>query len=164
MRMVGSRGLDWKAPLMSSLLSRFTDKTRNVFKRHRTREFMEGAMAASALVALADGDASLEEGAEVERLMTVFSVLKDHQPQDGVDAYLKYVDIIRHAEDGVDRARRAAVNAAQADEEAAALLVLICQAISEADGVVKESELVEIRALARLLAVQPENTTSGILD
>ncbi len=119
-------------------------------------------MAAAALVALADGDASLEEGAEVGRLMHVFDLLRHHDQQRGVEYYLKCIDRIRREADGSNWARGIVLKAADGDREAAALLIVICQSISEADGVVRQSELEEIRSLARLLSVDPDRASNEI--
>ena len=110
-------------------------------------------MAAAALVALADGDASLDEGAEVGRLLRVLGALRDHDPGVGVERYLYYVDLIRQGGDGPGRAR-AAVLAAAGDSETATLIVGVCQAISEADGIVRPSEVAEINVIAGMLKVK----------
>lgn len=141
---------------MSGLLERFSDQTRRIFARHRGKTFMEGAMAAAALVAIADGDASVEEGAEVGRLMRVLDMLKDQDPDDGIESYIRYVDDLRKSSDGIDDARTAIMTAASADREAAALLIVICHAISEADGVIRESELEEIERLEKLIDMDTE--------
>jgi tellurite resistance protein len=138
---------------VSSLVDRFSDHTRRIFARHRGRAFLEGAMAAAALVALADGDASLEEGAEVGRLMRVLDNLRDHNPDQGVESYLKYIDILRNRPAEADKVRAKVVSAAGNDREAASLLVVICNAVSEADGIVRDSEIAEIRKLSQMLGV-----------
>ena len=142
---------------MSGLLGRFSDHTRKVFARHRSKSFLEGAMAAAALVALADGDASLEEGAEVGRLMRVLSMLKDHDPHQGVESYLRYVDVLRKHPNANGTVRKVVVDAAGRDPEAASLLIFLCHAISKADGIVRESEVAEISALANMVGVDPRS-------
>lgn len=112
-------------------------------------------MAAAALIAIADGDASLEEGAEVGRLMRVLEVLRDHDPSLGVESYLHHVDALRKDPAGAAKIRAKVVSAAAGDMEAAALLIVICHAISESDGVVRTSEIDEIRTLASLVGVDP---------
>lgn len=138
---------------MNNILERFSDHTRRIFNRHRGRVFLEGAMAASALVALADGDASLEEGAEVGRLMRVLDILRDHNPEQGVESYLLYVDMLRKNPASSETIRGRVKAAAGTDREAAALLVVICHAVSEADGIVRDSELEEINRLSEMLDI-----------
>ncbi len=118
-------------------------------------------MAAAALVAIADGDASLEEGAEVGRLMRVLNLLRDHEPDTGVERYLHYVSLLRKGGLAVADVR-SAVKAAAEDREAGALLIVICHAISEADGVVRESEVVEIQALSELIGVDAQKALDEI--
>ncbi|WNK01110.1 tellurite resistance TerB family protein [Thalassospiraceae bacterium LMO-JJ14] len=147
---------------MSSILERFSDHTRRIFSRHRGRAFLEGAMAASALVALADGDASLEEGAEVGRLMRVLDVLRDHHPEQGVESYLRYIDTLRKNPAEAEDVRQKVKAAAGTDLEAAALLVVVCHAISEADGIVRVSEIEEIERLSKMLGVTAESAINLI--
>jgi len=147
---------------VSGLLGRFSDHTRRIFARHRGRQFLEGAMAASALVALADGDASLEEGAEVGRLMRVLDVLRDQNPGEGVETYLRYIDKLRKNPSATNEVRAQVKAAAAGDEEAAALLIVICHAVSEADGIVRDSETEEIGRLAQLLAINSKDAVAMI--
>lgn len=147
---------------MTTILERFTDHTRRIFVRHRGRQFLEGAMAASALVALADGDASLEEGAEVGRLMRVLDILRDQNPGEGVETYLRYIDKLRKDPSAVDEVRAKVKVSAAGDQEAAALLIVICHAVSEADGVVRDSEVEEIDRLGRLLDIKSKDAVAMI--
>ncbi len=141
---------------MPGLLERFSDQTRRVFARHRGKTFMEGAMAAAALVAIADGDASVSEGAEVGRLMRVLDILKDQDPEKGIESYVRYVAEVRKNPKGAGEARKAVQLAAAEDSEAAALLLVICHAISEADGYVRQSEVDEIERLAKMIDMESE--------
>lgn len=147
---------------MSGLLERFSDHTRRIFARHRSRSFLDGAMAAAALVAISDGDASIEEGAEVGRLMRVLNLLRDHEPGQGVELYLHYVSMLRRDRRSVVKVRAAVKEAADDDDEAGALLLVICHAISEADGIVREVEVEEIRLLGELLGVDPKAAVDSI--
>lgn len=147
---------------MYGLLERFSDQTRRVFARHRGKVFMEGAMAAAALIAIADGDASVEEGAEVGRLMRVLDILKDQDPDHGVESYIQFVDHLRKSQNGADVARTAVSKAAAADTEAAALILVICHAISEADGIVRKSEIDEINRLAALIDMDSDTAVEMI--
>lgn len=119
-------------------------------------------MAASALVALADGDASLEEGAEVGRLMRVLDILRDQNPGEGVETYLRYIDKLRKNPSATNEVRAQVKAAADGDEEAAALLIVICHAVSEADGIVRDSETEEIGRLAQLLAINSKDAVAMI--
>jgi tellurite resistance protein len=147
---------------VSGLLERFSDHTRRIFARHRGRQFMEGAMAAAALVALADGDASLEEGAEVGRLMRVLDILRDHNPEAGVESYLRYIDQLRKDPANAEAVRARVKGAAGGDREARALLVVICHAVSEADGIVRDSEVEEIDRLSRMLEISSKDAVALI--
>jgi len=117
---------------------------------------MEGAMAAAALVAIADGDATVSEGAEVGRLMRVLDILKEQDPEKGIASYIRYVDEVRKSPEGAAEARQAVKLAASEDIEAAALLLVICHAISEADGYVRQSEIDEIERLSLMIDMESE--------
>ncbi|MEX0695034.1 MAG: TerB family tellurite resistance protein [Rhodospirillales bacterium] len=148
---------------MSGLLDRFSDHTRRIFTRHRGRAFLEAAMAAAALIALADGDASLEEGAEVGRLMRVLDNLREQNPDQGVESYLRYIDRLRKNPAEQQSIREVVLVAAGHDREAAALLVVICHAVSEADGIVRDSEVAEIRKISEMLGVDTIDATELIV-
>ena len=141
---------------LPGLIERFSDQTRRVFARHRGKTFMEGAMAAAALVAIADGDASVSEGAEVGRLMRVLDILKEQDPEKGIESYVRYVGEVRKSPEGAAVARKAVQLAAAEDPEAAALLLVICHAISEADGYVRQSEIDEIERLAMMIDMESD--------
>lgn len=119
-------------------------------------------MAAAALIAIADGDASLSEGAEVGRLMRVMDALKNHDADKGIETYIRYVDLARKSPEGVAQVREVVQKAAAEDGEAAALLIVICHAVSEADGFVRQSELDEINRLAALIDVDPDGALEMI--
>ncbi len=119
-------------------------------------------MAAAALIAIADGDASVSEGAEVGRLMRVMDALKEHDPDRGLESYIRYVDLARKSPEGVAQVRDVVQKAVAEDSEAAALLIVICHAVSEADGFVRQSELDEINRLAALIDVDPEDALEMI--
>ncbi len=119
-------------------------------------------MGAAALIAIADGDASVSEGAEVGRLMRVMDVLKEHKPDKGIESYIRYVDLARNSPEGVAEVRNVVQKAVAEDGEAAALLIVICHAVSEADGFVRQSELDEINRLAALINVDPDEALEMI--
>lgn len=119
-------------------------------------------MAAAALIAIADGDASVSEGAEVGRLMRVMDALKEHEPDRGLESYIRYVDLARKSPEGVAQVRDVVQKAVAEDGEAAALLIVICHAVSEADGFVRQSELDEINRLAALVDIDPDEALDMI--
>ena len=159
----GSMRLRYKEfSIVSGLLERFSGHTRRIFARHRGRAFLDGAMAAAALVTLADGGASIEEGAEVGRLMRVLDILRDYNPKLVVEAYLRHIDDLRNQPDGLTHVRNNVVAAANGDPEAAALFIVICHAISEADGIIRQSKLDEIQTLSNLLDVDAKTAVDTI--
>ncbi len=137
---------------MASMMSRLVSSYGALVERHKNRDFLDAAMAAAALVAIADGDASLEEGGRVGELLRTLAPLAVFDPVKGLDIYLGHVADIRRGEDGLANAKES-VSAAAKDPDTAALIVLICEAVSEADGVVLEAEIAAINHISDLLGV-----------
>jgi len=137
---------------MNTMISRLASRYGALIERHRNRDFLDAAMAAAALVAIADGDASLEEGQRVGDLLRTLAPLAVFDPARGLDIYMRHVAEIRQSDAGRERAQ-ATVAAAAKDGETAALVVLICLAVSEADGVVVDEEVAAIDRISDLLGV-----------
>lgn len=137
---------------MSSLLDRLAARLGAGLGLHGDRVILKALMAASALVAIADGDASLEESRRVGAL------LRDHPAFDGFDSgagtalYLDFVAQLQHGPSGT-RAATEAVRRVAANRETAALIVALCHTVSEADGVVLASEIEEINRLCGILGI-----------
>jgi len=126
-------------------------------KRHEHRLFLRGAMAASALVANADGHISLSESGRLDQILEVVEKLKIFAPHDAIELFNAYVDDIREDhEAGRDRALKA-VRSAGRELEDVTLLIKICVAISLADGQVPDDERREIEAICGILGVDPNS-------
>lgn len=143
---------------MATMISRLTSRYGSLIERHRNRDFLDAAMAASALVAIADGDASLEEGQRVGELLRTLAPLAVFDPARGLDIYMRHVADIRQGDAGRARAQ-ASVAAAAKDGETAALVVLICLAVSEADGIVVDEEVAAIERISDLLGVDANHVS-----
>lgn len=137
---------------MSSLLDRLAARLGAGLGLNGDRTVLRGLMAAAALVAIADGDASLEESQRVGALLRDHPAFAGFNSADGTALYLDFVARLQHDEDG-QRIATEAVRHAAADGDTAALLVALCHTVSEADGVVLESETQEIDRLCGILRI-----------
>lgn len=136
---------------MSSLLDRLA--ARLGAGMHGDRRVLDGLMAAAALVAIADGDASLEESQRIGTLLRDHPAFASFDSAAGTARYLDFVARLHHGEDGM-RAATEAVREVATDHEVAALTVALCHAVSRADGVVLTSETQEIDRLCLLLGIE----------
>ena len=94
--------------------------------------------------------------------MRVLDILRDYNPKLVVEAYLRHIDDLRKQPDGLTHVRNNVVSAANGDPKAAALLIVICHAISEADGIIRQSKLDEIQTLSNLLDVDAKTAVDTI--
>ncbi len=137
---------------LGTLLERYQDH----LERQRNRPFLEAAMAACALVSIADGDVSLSERIKVDQILETLEALKIFNPHEGVDVFNDFVDGIRKSpRQGRERAIETLIDVAQNPEDAR-LLIRLCCAVSEADGEMALSDQIEIVSLCSLMGVQPD--------
>ena len=123
--------------------------------RHRNLPFLKGAMAASALAAIADGSITFSQRVRVDQVLQTLEALKVFDPHEGVDLFNQYTDsILKSPQSGRKKALKAIRNVAK-DEETAALLIRICRAISEAHGEPSLVEKIEMISLCSQLGVDP---------
>ena len=111
-------------------------------------------MAAAALVAISDGDASLQESERVGELLRSMGELRPFEPDEGIELYLAHVAAIRRGEAG-RAAALAAVREIAQEEDLAAVIVVVCRAISAADGIILPEEVEETNRICDLLGVAP---------
>ncbi len=144
-----------------SFLAGLINHFQEALERNRNRPFLTGAMAASALVATADGKVTLGERVRVDQILETLEALKIFDPHEAVDLFNEFSDDILEApEAGHERAVGALLDAAD-DDEKKALIIRICSAISEAkhlhgDDQVFAADRIEIVSLCSLLGVDPK--------
>lgn len=140
---------------MSGVISSLGDMFREHLDRHRNRPFLEGVMAACALVATTDGEVSLAERVRVDQIMETLDQLQDFDPHEGAEIFREFTDaIIEDPSRGHAAAVEAVVKVAE-DLEAGALLLRICLAVSEADGEVSLADQIEIVTLCSRIGIDP---------
>ncbi len=140
---------------MGGVIASLSDKFQERLERQRNRPFLEGVMAACAVVATTDGEVSFAEQVRVDQILQTLDKLKVFDPHEGVDIFRNFTDaILEHPHEGHDKAL-AAVAAVSEDLEAGALLLRICLAVSEADGDVSLADQIEIVSLCSRFGIDP---------
>lgn len=125
----------------------------DTLERHRQQPFLEAAMAACALVAMADGEISLSERTRVDDILEAIDRLSLFDVHDAVDRFNAFAEAIR-ADPKKGRMDALDAVAEMADDtEAADLLVRVCLAVSEADGEYAPGERDQIVAVCGRLGL-----------
>jgi len=122
-------------------------------ERLRNRKFLEASMAASALVATADGEVSFSERAAVDSVLASVEALQVFDVHNAVDLFGEFVAEIQEDQDAGKIRAMAAIAAVSDDSEAADLVVRIGCAISRADGRLTENERTQVEDIAASLDI-----------
>ncbi|MBO6520008.1 MAG: tellurite resistance TerB family protein [Rhodospirillales bacterium] len=140
---------------MGGVIASLSGKLQERLERQRNRPFLEGVMAACALVATTDGEVSFAEQVRVDQILQTLDKLKVFDPHEGVEIFREFTDaILENPHEGHARAI-AAVAAISGDVEAGALLLRICLAVSEADGEVSLADQIEIVSMCSRFGIDP---------
>ncbi len=140
---------------MTSILTGLIKNYHVHMERQRNRPFLEGVMAACAMVATADGEVSFAERVRVDQIMEALSALKVFDPHEGVDLFNKFTDaILEHPADGHEAAFQIMEKIAR-QPDCGALMLRICCAVSEADGQKNVADQIEIVTLCTRLGIDP---------
>jgi tellurite resistance protein len=142
---------------MSGFLTTLRTRYHQQLERNRNRPFLRATMAASALVAMADGKVTFSERVRIDQILETLEALKVFDPHEGVNLFNEFADAIR-ANSKIGRAAAVrAIEPVAGDPETAALILRICLAISEADGEVDLIEQIEIVTLCSRLGLEPKD-------
>jgi tellurite resistance protein TerB len=131
--------------------------TRQVAKL-RERELLEGAMATSALVAMADRKVLLEENIAVASLIDNLELLKIYDPHLAVSLHTTYVEAMRSDFGVGKRSALEAIKGCAGDIEAALLLVQVGIAVAKADSHFSSDEVAVIEEICGELEIQGLDT------
>ncbi|SDH59225.1 tellurite resistance TerB family protein [Roseospirillum parvum] len=144
---------------MGGFLSSLLEGWQRHLEQQHNRPFLEGCMAACAMVASTDGMVDFAERVRVDQVLETLDRLKVFDPHVGVDLFNDYIEaILANPEEGHNRALND-MRAAADTPEAAELLVRVCCAVSEAgageDGVMPLVDQIEIVTLCAYLGLDP---------
>lgn len=124
-------------------------------ERQKNRPFLEGVMAACAMVATADGEVSFAERVRVDQILQSLQQLKVFDPHEGIDIFNDFTDLIlEHPATGHETAFLAMDRIAR-NADNGALMLRICIAICQADSGERMADQIEIVSLCSRLGLDP---------
>jgi len=142
---------------LSGFLSSLITDYKAQIERHKNRPFLDGTMAACALIAIADGEVSFSERIRVDQIIDALDALKVFDPHEAVDIFNGFcTDIISSPKQGRDKAMQA-MRAAADTEEKAALMVRVFLGICESGGKSSLAKQVEVVMLCSMLGKDPKD-------
>jgi len=134
-----------------NLLDKLSGSLFSAGGRTRERAFLDAAMAASALVATADGDVTFAERSCLDDMLASVEPLKAHDVHDAADLFRIFAEtILAHPEEGRARALKA-VQCVDGDDETSRLLMRISCAMARANGSYSRPGKTQIRKIAMTL-------------
>ncbi|MGB0683030.1 MAG: TerB family tellurite resistance protein [Magnetovibrionaceae bacterium] len=140
-----------------------------MFRKHHEKNkerakgfgFLKAAMAACAVVAVADGDSSKREGRKVKDMLNILEKLKMYDTEEAYKLYSRFVSKLESRPDkGREEAMKAIAEGAP-DDELKRLVIMLCKTVAEADGKVLEEEEQSIAAIADVIGYD-KNTVGGM--
>ena len=133
-----------------------------MIRRHESKPFLRAAMAASALVAVADKDVSLSERYCLDNFMETLEELKVFDPHEGVDLFYDFVDAIRTDPAAGRKQAFEAIRSGARNRETAALLMRLAIAIAAADDRVPPEEQKAVDDVASSMGITPPRHLSWV--
>ena len=121
----------------------------------RSRKFLEAAMGACALLALADGEISFAELMARDYILDRVKELQAFDPNEAAELFRTYAEGLEANRDKVKPKVLEAVSQFSDDRDLAPLLIRISVAISKADYDFSELERKEIDLLCNILGLDP---------
>ena len=119
----------------------------------RNRQFLDAAMAASALVSMADGDANITEYSILDQALETIEALRVYDPHDAMDLFRDYIEGLRTDPAATRHKIMQSIERIRGDRDAAELPIRLCLAIGKADEDFSEPEMAVIAELRRVLAL-----------
>ncbi len=140
---------------MSGFLENLKRNYLSHMERQKNRPFLEGVMAACAMVATADGEVSFAERVRVDQIMQSLQQLKIFDPHEGIDIFNEFTDLIlEHPATGHETAFLAMDRIAK-NADNGALMLRICIAICEVNSGDRMADQIEIVSLCSRLGLDP---------
>jgi tellurite resistance protein TerB len=138
------------------------EKLRNDIERFRDRAFLKATMAASALVALADGEVSLEERYRIDAILEREPSLARFPASKAVAIFQDYVHALKTEPDRARRILFGKVEREAVKPRRARTLMRVAWLIIAADEEVQPSEAALFEELCRRLSLDPEDVRRGV--
>lgn len=140
---------------MDGVIASLTEMFQERLERQQNRPFLEGVMAACAMVATTDGKVSFAENVRVDQILQTLDRLKMFDPHEGVDIFRTFSDsILENPAAGHAQALEAIAKITSKSEDGA-LLLRVCVAVSEADGEASLADQIEIVSMCSRFGIDP---------
>jgi tellurite resistance protein TerB len=123
--------------------------------KYKNKDFMNAAMAGSALIAMADGSISSEEKQKMVKFIESHDALSIFTTNDVIKAFQDFVAQIEFDKDIGEAKAYQALGKMKSNPEAARLLVRMIIAIASADGNFDDTEKKVAIKIAKELAINP---------
>jgi len=137
------------------LLSTLSTLIHTQLERHHNLPFLKATMAASSVVAIADGSIDFSQRIRVDQVLETLEALKVFDPHEGVELFNHYAEaILADPKSGHAEAIKSIKPMAD-NPDIARLLVRACRVISEANGEISLIEKIELITLCSLLHIEP---------
>jgi len=142
--------------MMSGLIRGLLENYRTHMERQKSKPFLEGVMAACALVATANGHVSFGEKVRVDQILQTLEQLQVFDPHEGVNVFNDFAELIlEHPATGHETAFLAMERIAKIPENGA-LMLRICMAVSEANTDNQLADHIEIVTICSRLNIDPK--------
>ena len=156
---------------MSGIFKSLKRNYQSLMERQSNRPFLEGVMAACAMVASADGTVSFAERVRIDQILQSLRRLQVFDPHEGINIFNDFTDqISEHPETGHETAFKAMENIAQdADNRALIfkIFIAICQAESD-DNMADQIKIVSLCSRLNInsthLGLYVDQTTNEIIN
>ncbi len=136
------------------------DELRLEVRRFRDRHFLDAAMGASALVAMADDEVQLSEQIAVDYVLENVERLQVFDVHRAVERHRSYVNALRSDRDAARNEILAALARFSGDREAAKLLVRVSLAVAKADSDFSSAEKRVVSDICRALGIAETDAVS----
>jgi tellurite resistance protein len=141
---------------MSNVINSLREQIKDQLARRRNLPLLKGAMAASAIVAIADGSVSFGQRVRIDQILQTLEALKVFDPHEGVDLFNGFAGAIFASPQAGRATAMKAINAAAQDAETAILLIRIALAVSSSRREMALVERIELMSLCNRLRVEPD--------
>jgi tellurite resistance protein TerB len=135
---------------------RFFDELHDRIRQQKGRDFLEAAMAASALAAYADGTVSRPERHSIGNMIVNLRRIRLHDPKTALDLLNGYIEDLNRDPTGTEEILTEKLKRVANNKETARLVAGIALAVSYADGEFVYAERIQFQSICDILGVDPE--------
>lgn len=138
--------------ILDDLKSIFQDRA----EKEKNRPFLQASMAACAMVSASEGEVSFADRIRVDQIMETLTQLKAFDPHECVDLFNYYTGLILASPKAGRETALTTIKKVSSDPKTAELLINLCLAVSQSNGVTSLVEHIEIVSLCGLIGVDPD--------